>query len=148
VQPAPAAASVAPGLAKALEGLPVTLKEVPGGVMLSLSEDRQFPRGASLPGSQTRALLQKIAIALDKQPGAIVVIGHADATPAGPRYASNAALSAARARAAARFMAPKLADPKRLSAEGRGNAEPLAPNDSEAGRAKNRRVAILAKTAP
>jgi flagellar motor protein MotB len=32
--------------------------------------------------------------------------------------------------------------------EGRGDAEPLAPNDSADGRAKNRRVAILLKAAP
>jgi flagellar motor protein MotB len=31
--------------------------------------------------------------------------------------------------------------------EGRGDAEPLGPNDSNAGRAKNRRVAILLKPA-
>jgi flagellar motor protein MotB len=43
-------------------------------------------------------------------------------------------------------MAPKLADPKRLASEGRGEAEPVAPNDSDANRAKNRRVSILVKT--
>jgi type VI secretion system protein ImpK len=44
-------------------------------------------------------------------------------------------------------MAPKLADPKRVSIEGRGDAEPIAPNDSNAGRAKNRRVTIVLKPA-
>jgi len=38
--------------------------------------------------------------------------------------------------------------PKRLSAVGGGDAEPVAPNDSEANRAKNRRVAILLKATP
>jgi type VI secretion system protein ImpK len=32
--------------------------------------------------------------------------------------------------------------PERFTAEGRGDAEPLAPNDTPAGRAKNRRVEI------
>jgi type VI secretion system protein ImpK len=90
-----------------------------------------------------RALLRQIAGALDKLPGAITVVGHADASPAGTRHASNDELSVARARAAARLMAPALADPKRISAEGRGDTEPVAPNDVDAGRAKNRRVTIV-----
>ena len=68
-------------------------------------------------------------------------------TPAGLRYASNAELSAARARAVARMMQKKLADPKRLAAGGRGDGEPVAPNSTEAGRAKNRRVVIQLKAA-
>jgi type VI secretion system protein ImpK len=142
----PAAESAASMLAKTLEGMPVAVSESPAGAVLSLREDRQFAPGANRPAPPARALLERIAEALDKQPGAIVVVGHADATPAGSRYASNAELSAARARAAAQIMAPKLADPKRLASEGRGEAEPVAPNDSDANRAKNRRVSILVKT--
>ena len=67
---------------------------------------------------QVRALAQKIAAALDRLPGAILVVGHADATP--PRAGTNAELSAARARAVARVMAKALADPKRLAIEGPG----------------------------
>jgi len=142
---APAADSTASVLAKALEGLPVTVSESAGGIALRIADDRQFASGSIQPALQTRALLLKIAEALDKLPGTIVVIGHADASPPGSHYASNAELSAARARSALRLMAPKLADPKRLVAEGRGDAEPIAPNDSEPGRAKNRRVAIALK---
>ena len=143
-----AAASPARDLAQALEKLPVSVEDTPAGVALRFADDRQFVSGSNQPGLQMRTLLPKVAAALDNLPGAIVVIGHADSTPAGAHYASNAELSAARARSAARVMAPKLSDPKRLSAEGRGDAEPIAPNDDEAGRAKNRRVAILLKAAP
>ncbi len=100
-----------------------------------------------MPAPEVQALLRKIAGALDKLPGAVVVVGHADASPPGKRYASNAELSAARARAAARAMAPALADPKRLTSEGRGDAEPVAANDSDASRAKNRRISILLRPA-
>jgi type VI secretion system protein ImpK len=41
------------------------------------------------------------------------------------------------------MMAAKLADPKRVAAEGKADAEPVAPNDTDANRAKNRRVVIL-----
>jgi type VI secretion system protein ImpK len=142
------AGSAARDLSKALEGLPVVIIENAAGATLGLRDERQFASGSNHPAPQIHALLQKIAVALDKLPGAIVVVGHADASPPGKRYASNAELSAARARAVAGLMAPKLADPKRLSAEGRGDAEPLGPNGSDAERAKNRRIAIVLKAVP
>jgi len=143
--PAPLAASAA--LARALEGEAVTLTEGAGQIALALHHERQFAPGGTQPAPQLRPLLQKIAAALDGIPGSIVVAGHADASPT-RRFASNVELSAARAQAAARIMAPKLGDPKRLTAEGRGEAEPLAPGDTDANRAKNRRVVILLKPAP
>ena len=44
-------------------------------------------------------------------------------------------------------MAPKLGDPKRLTAEGRGESEAVAPSDTDTNRAKNRRVTIILKPA-
>ncbi len=146
---APAAPSAPAGraaaLTAALAGLPVAVNEDAQGITLALRDDRQFAPGATLPSAQAGALLQKIAAALDRLPGGILVIGHADATP--PRNGTNAELSAARARAVARVMAKALADPRRLATEGRSDAEPIAPNDSESNRAKNRRVTIRLRTA-
>lgn len=137
---APAAPTALTALTAALDGLPVAISEDARGITLALRDDRQFGSGSTRPSDQVRALAQKIAAALDRLPGGILVIGHADATP--PRNGSNAELSAARARAVARIMATALADPKRLATEGRSDAEPVAPNDTDANRAKNRRVAI------
>jgi type VI secretion system protein ImpK len=141
---APAAPSAPAGsaaaLTAALAGLPVAVNEDAQGITLALRDDRQFAPGATVPSAQAGALLQKIAAALDQLPGAILVIGHADATP--PRNGTNAELSAARARAVARVIAKALADPKRLATEGRSDAEPIAPNDSDPNRAKNRRVVL------
>jgi type VI secretion system protein ImpK len=39
-------------------------------------------------------------------------------------------------------MVPALRDPKRLSAEGKGETEPLATGDTAADRARNRRATI------
>ncbi len=41
------------------------------------------------------------------------------------------------------FLAARLASPARLSSEGRGDTEPIAPNDTPQDRAKNRRVDIV-----
>ena len=91
---------------------------------------------------------EEIAVALEGIPGAIVVTGHADASPAGTRYASNAELSAARARAVARLMTPKLSAPGRLSVEGKGDAELIAPGGTPEDRARNRRVTISIRPNP
>jgi len=151
--PAPVAAPAAAGalavLAKALEGEPVTITETAAGVAITLHSERQFPVGGATPAAELRPLIRKIAAALDQAPGAILVAGHADASPThGAHFSSNAELSAARARSVARLMAAKLGDARRLSAEGRGDAEPIAPNDTEANRARNRRVSIVLKPAP
>ncbi|HTP62961.1 MAG TPA: type IVB secretion system protein IcmH/DotU [Burkholderiales bacterium] len=143
-----AASSAAAALSRSLSGLPVKVVEQGGRIKLALQDDRQFLSGNPLPTAQVRALVQKIAESLDLLPGAIVVVGHADASPPGSRYSSNAELSTARARLVAQMMAKKLSDSKRLSAEGKGDTEPVAPNDTEAGRAKNRRVEIELKPAP
>ena len=161
--PAPAAAS-GPGaaqasfaasaiLATALKGEPVAITDSAGRVTIVLRNDRQFAAGSTLPAAELRPLIRKVAAALDKAPGPILVTGHADASPThSTRFASNAELSATRARSVAQLMAPKLGDPARLSVEGKADAEPLTAGDTEADRAKNRRVTITltpaVKTAP
>jgi type VI secretion system protein ImpK len=146
--PAPAAPAPASAhIAKALQGEPVSIAEDGGRIAITLRNERQFAPGGALPAPELRPLLEKIAAALGQAPGTIVVTGYADASPT-RRYASNLELSVARAQAVARLMAPKLADPKRLTAEGKGESEPLAPNDTEANRAKNRRVAVVLKPVP
>jgi type VI secretion system protein ImpK len=44
-------------------------------------------------------------------------------------------------------MQARLREPARLRAEGVADSEPVAPNDNAANRARNRRVAILLRTA-
>lgn len=93
---------------------------------------------------KTGDLLPRLAGMLDGETGPILVIGHTDNVPVkgSGRFKSNLALSRARADAVATALKPKLADPQRLTQEGRGEQEPLAANDSAANRALNRRVDI------
>jgi type VI secretion system protein ImpK len=115
-------------------------------VRIELRNGRQFAPGATQPAAELGPLVERLAKALDRAPGTIVVTGHADATPA--RAGSNETLSLARARRVAALLAAKLKDPKRVRAEGKGDAEPLVPNDSDANRAKNRRVVIEVRKEP
>ena len=76
-------------------------------------------------------------------PGKVVVTGHTDnQPPLSARFPSNWDLSRARADSVRTLLATATGTPERFSAEGRGDTEPLASNDTAAGRAKNRRVEI------
>ena len=151
VKPAEEAKPAAPALSQAADlvrdlGEAASVSEKDGVVRIELRNERQFPSGATHPGADMRPVIGQVAKALDRAPGAIVVTGHADSTPA--HHGSNQALSLARARSVAELLAGALADPKRVRAEGRGDAEPLVPNDSDAHRARNRRVVIEIRKTP
>ncbi len=70
---------------------------------------------------------------------AITVIGHTSSEGA---EAYNEALSQRRAEAVAAAIVERGVDAGRVSAEGRGEQQPIADNDTEAGRSLNRRVEI------
>lgn len=59
------------------------------------------------------------------------------------RFPSNLHLSLARAETVMKTLAPQLAQPGRLSAEGRAAAQPIAPNDTPEGKARNRRIEVI-----
>jgi type VI secretion system protein ImpK len=80
----------------------------------------------------------------------VVVVGHTDDTRPrlSARLPSNFDLSKARARNVAALLAERAGPPERYASEGRGETEPLAPNDGPANRARNRRVDIILLTPP
>lgn len=76
----------------------------------------------------------------------IEIIGHTDNTGSD---AINDPLSVARANATRDYLVSRGVSVQRISTAGRGEREPVASNDSEAGRAQNRRVEIfIAEAAP
>jgi type VI secretion system protein ImpK len=94
-------------------------------------------------------VLSRIADALRETHGSILVSGYTDSTPMrSARFPSNWHLSQARADAVGEILARRLGDSGRLRAEGRGDADPVAPNDNAADRARNRRVEITLLVPP
>ena len=88
--------------------------------------------------------INRVAEALNDEPGKVIVVGHSDNVPIrSARFPSNMALSLARAKSVMARMANELGDPARLSAEGRADKEPIADNATREGRAKNRRIEVL-----
>jgi len=81
-------------------------------------------------------------------PGPVVVTGHTDNKPIRTaRFPSNWELSTERAKSVMKLMAPSMTDPARLRAEGMADSDPVAPNDTEDNRRKNRRVMVILKVA-
>ena len=122
-------------------------------LVISLASDNLlFARGEADLRPPALAILDNIAGLLQGIPNAITVEGHTCNLPISTgRFPSNWELSSARACSVVRYLVEqKRVDPKRLSAAGYGDSRPIAPNDSEDGRVRNRRVnlVILAQGAP
>jgi len=127
----------------------VAVTDSAGTSTIVIRSDQLFASGSALIEPALEPIVSRIAEALDKVPGTIVVTGHTDDVPIRTaRFPSNWELSTERAASVVRLMAEKLAEPKRLRAEGLADSAPLAANDSTANRARNRRVAIILRGTP
>jgi flagellar motor protein MotB len=78
----------------------------------------------------------------------IVVYGYTDDKPVGAALkkrgiVDNLDLSSKRANEVVRYLISKGIDPNILSAKGRGDTHPVAPNTTPAGRKQNRRIEIV-----
>ena len=117
----------------------VTVDRTEIGVRLTIDALRFRPdQAVLLPEERTR--LDSVAHALRQIDGVrYLVVGHtADVgTPEG-----RATLSVERAQVIAGELARRGISPDRIDIEGRGSAEPVATNETEEGRARNRRVEI------
>lgn len=111
--------------------------------VVTLLGDGLFESGSAEISARYRPILQRVAVALDAAPGAVMVSGHTDSVPSRSiRFPSNWHLSRARADAVRVLLDGALGEPGRTRAEGRGEAEPVADNGTAEGRARNRRVEI------
>lgn len=103
-----------------------------------------FPSASAVPTPESLPLLKELAGILAPLPNRIHVEGFTDNLPINTSvYPSNWELSAARAASVVRLFAEYGVDPERMAAIGFGEHRPVADNATEAGRAKNRRVAIV-----
>nr|WP_207308324.1 DotU family type VI secretion system protein [Pantoea allii] len=117
--------------------------------VVTLKGDGLFASAATEVRGRYVDVIQRIAAAMNNVSGQIQVIGYSDNVPIrSARFASNFELSLARARSVQSLLQQQLADPSRVKAEGRGESNPLVPNNSAENRARNRRVEITLLVAP
>jgi len=114
-------------------------------VQLSMKGSILFESGKADIIDDAKPILAKIGDLLANFEGYIIeIIGHTDNVPmTSPTFKDNNWLSSARALNAADFLINnnKL-DPQNVKYSGRGEYEPIADNNTSAGRAKNRRIEI------
>ena len=123
-------------------------QNIPGAVVERVGEGLQvtfesgllFDYNSDVLREAARKNLATLAASLDKYPNTdVMVVGHTDATGS-DTY--NMTLSERRASAAVSYLATKGVTRTRLRSAGRGEGEPIAQNDTEANRQKNRRVEV------
>jgi outer membrane protein OmpA-like peptidoglycan-associated protein len=107
---------------------------------LDIPSDVSFDSGRSDIKPNFQPVLERFAATLNENPATnVVIIGHTDNT-GGP--AINQPLSVDRAARTRDYLAGRGVNPSRITVEGRGEREPIASNNDNAGRARNRRVEI------
>ncbi len=114
------------------------------GVLISLSDHLIFQEGqADLP-AESLPVLDTIVQMLRPINNQIRVVGHTNNTPStNPQYPTNWDLSLARALSVGKYMMNAGIAPDRLIITGRGEYDPLFPNDNETHKQLNARVEII-----
>ncbi len=85
--------------------------------------------------------LDNVAASLKQYPSSYIdIVGHTDSTG---EEAYNQRLSESRARAVSDYLISRGVNPARVAAYGQGESQPVASNETEAGRQANRRVELL-----
>jgi len=116
------------------------------GLHLILPQDVLFASGTTTLSSDGHELIVELVKEINQQPYQIAVLGFTDNVPVGPklaeRYPSNWELAGARAASVVRVMQEEGVPATQLVAVARGETEPIASNDTEEGRAQNRRIDV------
>lgn len=113
-------------------------------IVIRIREKGAFPEGSAFLQPKFRPLVRQIADLVKDVPGKVRVSGHTDNQRLDSElYRSNWDLSAQRAVSVAQEMEKVRGfNHKRLEVRGMADTQPVAPNDTEQNRAKNRRVEI------
>ncbi|EOC1457444.1 DotU family type VI secretion system protein [Cronobacter sakazakii] len=114
-----------------------------------LKGDGLFASASTVVRGRYEPVIDRVAQAMNNVSGKILVVGYSDNVPIrSARFASNYELSLARAESVQKMLQAHLADPNRVKAQGRGEMDPIAPNNTPENRARNRRVEITLLVSP
>lgn len=121
-------------------GVDVSATDDGQAILVSLPNGVTFDFNSYALKPEFRETLDKIAASLNKYPESLVdVYGHTDAVGSN-EY--NQTLSENRARTVASYLTVQGVSSARIRSQGFGETMPVASNDTEEGRARNRRVEI------
>jgi chemotaxis protein MotB len=119
-----------------------------GAIRYTVNSDLLFAPGSWQMRPQGQKIIADFAKKLaPSQQNHLMVSGYTDNAPIGPTLrqqgvTSNQELSQKRAEAVMQYLVSQGVRPDLVSAQGFGDASPVAPNDTAQGRAQNRRVEL------
>ncbi len=124
------------------------ISRLQGAIKYTVNSDLLFAPGSWQMSEQGKQIIAKMASQLAAtQQNKLLVNGYTDNAPIGPALqregvTSNQVLSQKRAEAVMQFLISQGINPELIAARGCGDADSIAPNNTSAGRAQNRRVGI------
>jgi chemotaxis protein MotB len=124
----------------------IRIERLQNAIKVTVDDQLLFPSGEwQMPATAQQTLAKMAPILAPMHHTKIVINGYTDNVPIGPGLrregiTSNLILSQKRADNVMQFMVSNGVDPALISAQGFGDADPVASNDTEEGRAQNRRV--------
>lgn len=114
------------------------------GVIVQVKGQFFFKPGTDELLEQAFTTLDEIGEIMNAYPYDMAIEGHTDDIPISGRFASNWELSTARSYSALKYLEEKQGiDVRRIHIAGFGSKRPIAGNDTEEGRAENRRVEFV-----
>ncbi|MGD8278928.1 MAG: OmpA family protein [Gemmatimonadota bacterium] len=117
-----------------------TVERVGEGLLVTFDSGILFEFDSEVIKGSARDNLIELATSVKKYPDTeLLIVGHTDAVGTD---SYNQSLSERRSGSARRFLVSQGVTDARIRTEGRGEAEPVASNDTDAGRAQNRRVEV------
>jgi chemotaxis protein MotB len=126
----------------------VQITRLQNAIKVSVNGELLFPSGGwEMPAQAQQTIAKMAAILAPQQTTKINVNGYTDNTPIGPGLmrqgvTSNLILSQKRADNVMQYMISQGVKPNLVSAQGFGDADPVASNATPEGRAQNRRVEL------
>ena len=124
------------------------IERLQNAVKVTVNDQLLFPSGEwQMPATAQQTIAKMAPILAPMQQTKIMVNGYTDNVPIGPGLmrqgiTSNLILSQKRADNVMQFMISQGVKPNLVSAQGLGDADPVAPNNAAEGRAQNRRVEL------
>jgi chemotaxis protein MotB len=131
-----------------LAGKQMQIARLQDAIKVVVNSELLFPSGGWGMSDPAKAMIDRIAAVLaPHQTTKIFVKGFTDDVPIGPALAregvtTNLILSQKRAETVMQYLIARGVRPALVSAQGFGEADPVASNDTAAGRAQNRRVEL------
>jgi chemotaxis protein MotB len=119
-----------------------------GAIQYTVNSDLLFPSGGWQMSDRGKQIIANMAAKLaPSQQNKVLVSGYTDNKPVGPALArqgitSNQDLSQKRADDVMQFLISQGVKPELISAQGFGDTNPVASNDTPQGRSQNRRVVL------